>query len=140
MDQLFSLVLPTTLGALAAFLLGIVWYHPSMFGDQIKAFHIRVKKETNKAVMPIALCLFLWIVASFFFGFIATSLSITTFGGLFSLACMFWIAFALPPIVMSTIFIEPDMEVLAINSAYQLAGYYGIAVICYFFVRAGTLV
>ena len=54
---------------------------------------------------------------------------ISVFHDLISLSCLLWVGFAMPPILMGAFYTGYPIKAAAIDSAYQLAGYYMFAVV-----------
>ena len=124
-----SLIIPALVCGLSAFLMGLVWYHPKVLGTrwlEARGKNDRAKMDTP---FPFVLTFLLWLVAGFFYIWIAQTFGIETMGGLFSLSCLLWVAFAMPPTVIGSIYTGYPLEAGAIDSSYQLAGYYMFALI-----------
>lgn len=56
-------------------------------------------------------------------------LEIAEIEGLFALACLLWVAFALPPILMGALYTGYSFEAVSIDAAYHLGGYYIFALV-----------
>jgi hypothetical protein len=131
MELFETLLLPSILCALAAFVFGFVWYHPKVMGA--KWCHAREEetKERRKSLttIPFSLNFMLWMIAGFFYSFIATMFEINLFHDLIALSCLLWVGFAMPPIVMGAFYTGYPIKAATIDSAYQLAGYYLFAMV-----------
>ncbi len=129
--ELFELLLiPSILCALTAFAFGFVWYHPKVMGD--KWCESRQKdageRRRHTSTIPFSLSFMLWLIAGFFYSFIAMTFDIGLFHDLIALSCLLWVGFAMPPILMGSFYTGYPFRAAAIDSAYQLAGYYLFAV------------
>lgn len=51
-------------------------------------------------------------------------LGINNPAGYFALACLLWVAFAMPPALMGALYTGYPFEAVAIDTSYQLGGYY----------------
>ena len=71
----------------------------------------------------------LWIVAGFFYSFIAMTFERDGFHDLIALSCLLWVGFAMPPILMGAFYTGYPIKAAAIDSAYQLGGYYIFAMV-----------
>ncbi len=127
---LIDWVLPSLLSGTAAFLLGIIWYHPKMLGSKwIEA------RGNNASGMPsfgssqFIVTFPLWLLTSLFFTFMILYFGVETHTEIFLLACLLWVAFAMPPIVMGSLYTGYPFGAVAIDASYQLAGYYAIAIV-----------
>lgn len=111
--------------ALAAFALGLFWYHPNVLGARwLEARGLAGAQVSRPSVFQIGVTLFLWLVAACFYGFLVMLLNITTLPTLLCLSCLLWVAYAMPPIVMGSLYTGYPFQAAAIDAAYQLGGYY----------------
>jgi hypothetical protein len=116
------------LAGVAAFLLGILWYHPKVMGK--KWMEVRGQtSDTKSSPLPFVASFFLWILTSCFYAFLAQFLGIANPAGYFALACLLWVAFAMPPALMGALYTGYPFEAVAIDTSYQLGGYYLIALV-----------
>lgn len=122
-----SWLMPSVISALVAFLIGIVWYHPAVLGN--KWLEARGKKweDLPKSSTPFIISFPLWFLTALFFTFMIIYFHIDTPAEIFLLACLLWVAFAMPPIVMGSLYTGDPFNAVAVDASYQLAGYYGIA-------------
>ncbi len=120
-------LMPSVIRALAAFLLGLVWYHPKVLGN--KCLEARVKKweDLPKSSTPFIISFPLWFLSALFFTFMIIFFHINSPAEIFLLACLLWVAFAMPPIVMGSLYTGDPFNAVAVDASYQLGGYYAIA-------------
>jgi len=128
-------VLQTLISALLAFLAGLVWYHPKVLGDKwmkargedTNSFEIKNKKAF--------LSLMLWLLTACFYSFMVMIIEIDQIEQMqqiptfFAFSCLLWVAFAMPPLLMGALYTGYAFEAVAIDAAYQLAGYYIMALV-----------
>jgi len=121
-----SWLLPSFLGALVAFVLGLVWYHPKVLGARwLEARDLQptdMKRHSN----PFMLSFPLWFLTALFYSFLIVSMGIDGPPELFLFSCLLWVAFAMPPIVMGSLYTGYPFNAVAIDASYQLAGYYAL--------------
>ncbi len=117
------------LSGIFAFALGLVWYHPKVMGS--RWMEVRGLKDSQIKPMPLPFIasLFLWILAACFYSFLATFLGVSNEAGYFSLACLLWVAFSMPPSLMGALYTGYPFEAVAIDTSYQLGGYYIFAMV-----------
>ena len=122
-------LLPSFVSALAAFSLGIIWYHPNILGS--KWLRARGTNATPPAFTSSQFIVTfpLWLITAIFFTFMVKYFGIVSPTEIFLLACLLWVAFAMPPIVMGSLYIGHPFEAVAIDASYQLGGYYAIALV-----------
>ena len=121
---LASWLLPSFLGAVGAFILGVIWYHPRVLGARwLEARGLRPDDMARHA-NPFVLSFPLWFLSALFYSFLAVSMGIETPAELFLFSCLLWVAFAMPPIVMGSLYTGYPFNAVAIDASYQLAGYY----------------
>lgn len=120
-------MMPSVISALLAFLLGLVWYHPKVLGN--KWIETRGKKweDLPKNSSPIIVSFPLWFLTSLFFTFLVVYIQIDSPAEILLLACLLWVAFAMPPIVMGSLYTGDPFNAAAVDATYQLAGYYMLA-------------
>ena len=121
-------IVETVVSGMAAFLLGLLWYHPKVLGKKWVEARGKGLGEMHPTPLPIVVSFMLWMMAAFFFSFFVVSMNIETAPGLISLACLLWVAFAMPPTIMGAFYTGYPLNAVAIDSAYQLGGYYLFAV------------
>lgn len=120
--------LTTAFGALLAFFLGMIWYHPKILGTHwMKARGSEASGGSVRDVLPFFISLALWLIASCFYSFLVGLLHIDEANGYISLACLLWVAFAMPPIIMGSLYTGYPFQAVAIDAGYHLAGYYMFA-------------
>ncbi|MBN8520950.1 MAG: DUF1761 domain-containing protein [Alphaproteobacteria bacterium] len=114
---------------IVAFLLGILWYHPKIMGARWLAVRGKKREDMDTSPLPFVASFFLWVLTACFFSFLAQFLGINTAAGYFALSCLLWVAFAMPPALMGALYTGYPFEAVAIDTAYQLGGYYLIAIV-----------
>ncbi|MCB1530989.1 MAG: DUF1761 domain-containing protein [Rhodospirillales bacterium] len=110
------------LSGVLAFLLGILWYHPKVMGNKWR--EVRGVDSTKLTPWPYVASFFLWLLTACFYAFMAHFLGINNPAGYFALACLLWVAFAMPPALMGALYTGYPFEAVAIDTSYQLGGYY----------------
>jgi hypothetical protein len=122
-----SWMMPSLLSGLVAFLLGLVWYHPRVLGHKWLAARGKKWEDLPKTPTPFIISFPLWFLSSLFFTFMIIYFHIDTPAETLLLACLLWVAFSMPPIVMGSLYTGDPFNAVAVDAAYQLAGYYMIA-------------
>jgi hypothetical protein len=119
----------TLLSAAAAFALGIFWYHPKVLGTrwlEARGGSVGAYKLDRVAMIYTFL---LWILAAAFYSFLTVLLPGDSVQSYIGLACLLWVAFAMPPTVMGALYTGYSFKAVSIDTAYQLAGYYLFALV-----------
>ena len=128
-DLVTTWLLPSFLGAVFAFLLGIVWYHPRVLGGRwLEARNLNVDDLKNQA-SPFVLSFPLWFLTALFYTFLSVTLKVQAPEEVLLMSCMLWVAFAMPPIVMGSLYTGYPFNAVAIDASYQLAGYYALGLV-----------
>jgi len=127
------------LSGFLAFVLGVVWYHPKVLGARWMEARGLDPKAAKVSPLPFIASFFLWTLSACFFAFLASFLEVNSAAGYFCLACLLWVAFAMPPTLMSALYTGYPFEAMSIDAAYQLGGYYIFAVVHIIFLEAGIL-
>jgi len=117
------------LSGLAAFALGVLWYHPNVFGTRWMAARGVDPKEAKPNALPFIASFFLWILSACFYSFLADFTGINTAAGYFCLSCLLWVAFSMPPLLMGSLYTGYPFDAVAIDASYQLGGYYVFALV-----------
>lgn len=127
-ELLKSWLMPSLISAFGAFLLGLVWYHPKVLGN--KWLEARGKTWADLPKNPTAFIVSfpLWFLTSLFYTFMVIYFHIDATPELLLLSCLLWVAFAMPPLVMGSLYTGDPFGAVAVDGAYQLAGYYVLAV------------
>lgn len=120
-------LMPSVLSALAAFLLGLVWYHPRVLGNKWLEARGKTWEELPKTPTPFIISFPLWFLTALFFTFMVIYFHIDTPAELLLLSCLLWVAFTMPPLVMGSLYTGDPFNAVAVDASYQLAGYYVIA-------------
>ncbi len=121
--------LQTVISAVLAFALGVLWYHPKVMGTRWREARGKDGVDQPFTKWPVLISLLLWLLSACFFSFLIGILDVSSFGGMISLACLLWVAFSMPPTLMGSLYTGYSFQAVAIDSAYQLAGYYLFAVV-----------
>lgn len=123
------------LSGVFAFILGIIWYHPKVMGERWMEVRGVKGDALKKSPLPFIASLFLWMLAACFYAFIAHFLGINNAAGYFALSCMIWVAFSMPPAIMGALYTGYPFEAVAIDTSYQLGGYYVFATVHILFLQ-----
>jgi len=126
------------LSGIFAFVLGIFWYHPKVMGGKwVKARGIKANED--KSSLTFIASFFLWTLSACFYAFIASFLGVNSAAAYFALSCLLWVAFAMPPALMGALYTGYPFEAVAIDTSYQLGGYYIFALTHIIFLEMGML-
>ena len=117
------------LSGVLSFLLGLVWYHPKVMGKRWMEVRGVTQPATAKSPLPFVASFFLWVLAACFYSFLAYFLGINNEAGYFCLSCLLWVAFSMPPTLMGALYTGYPFEAVAIDTSYQLGGYYIFALV-----------
>ena len=100
-----------------------------------------VRGDATRGRSPLFLVssFFLWTLSACFYAFLAEFLGIDTAAGFFCLSCLLWVAFSMPPTLMSALYTGYPFEAMAIDTSYQLGGYYLFAAVHIAFLEFGIL-
>lgn len=123
------------LSALFAFILGMLWYHPKVMGERWMEVRGVKDRSVKSSFLPFVASLFLWMLAACFYSFLAHFLGINNAAGYFALSCLIWVAFSMPPALMGALYTGYPFEAVAIDTSYQLGGYYIFAAVHIFFLQ-----
>lgn len=126
-DMITSWLMPSFLSAVVAFLLGLIWYHPKVLGGHWLEAREKSTDDMKRGATPFILSFPLWFLTSLFFTFMLIYMNIHSGAEIFLISCMLWVAFAMPPIVMGSLYTGYPFAAVAIDASYQLAGYYVLA-------------
>lgn len=114
-----------SLSGFLAFALGLIWYHPLVMGARWKELRgVTADNSRKPSPLPYVASFFLWMLSACFYAFLAHFLKIDTAAGYFALSCLLWVAFSMPPTLMSALYTGYPFEAMAIDTSYQLGGYY----------------
>lgn len=127
------------LSGIFAFILGMIWYHPKVMGE--RWMEVRGVKDggLKRSPLPFIASFFLWTLAACFYAFLAHFLEINNAAGYFALSCMIWVAFSMPPAIMGALYTGYPFEAVAIDTSYQLGGYYVFAAVHILFLELGSI-
>ena len=128
------------LSGLLAAGLGLLWYHPKIMGGRWREVRgVDASQTTTNSLLPYIASFFLWMLAACFYAFLAQFLGINSAAGYFCLSCLLWVAFSMPPTLMSALYTGYPFEAMAIDTSYQLGGYYIFAGVHIAFLEMGML-
>jgi hypothetical protein len=119
----------TILSGLCAFLLGLFWYHPKVMGTRWIEARGKILTDVKRSALPYLVSFVLWMLAACFYSFLLIIMGLGTVSSLIGLSCLLWVAFAMPPTIMGALYTGYPFNAVAIDSAYQLAGYYMFALV-----------
>lgn len=122
-------LLPSFLGAVVAFLLGLVWYHPKVLGTRWLEARQMKAEDIQRHSNPFILSFPLWFLTALFYVFLAVTLKVHAPSEILLFSCLLWVAFAMPPIVMSSLYTGYPFNAVAIDASYQLGGYYALGLV-----------
>ena len=122
-----------------AFLLGLLWYHPKIMGKRWREVRGAGAIAVEASPLSFVASFFLWMLAACFYAFLAQFLGIDSAAGYFCLSCLLWVAFSMPPTLMSALYTGYPFEAMAIDTSYQLGGYYLFAAVHIVFLEMGYL-
>ena len=128
--------------ALSGFLaagLGLLWYHPKILGGRWMELRGVTEGPKASSPLPYVASFFLWMLAACFYAFLAQFLGINSAAGYFCLSCLLWVAFSMPPTLMSALYTGYPFEAMAIDTSYQLGGYYIFAGVHILFLEMNWL-
>ncbi len=120
-----------------AFALGILWYHPKILGT--RWMEVRGDSVRGRSPLLFVASFFLGMLSAGFYAFLASFLGIDTQAGYFCLSCLLWVAFSMPPTLMSALYTGYPFEAMAIDTSYQLGGYYIFAAVHIAYLEMGLL-
>ena len=121
--------LETVAAGLLAFALGFVWYHPLVLGKRWIEARGKTLEDIRPKPLPVLVSFVLWMLASCFYSFLILIMGLDATMALILLSCLLWVAFAMPPTVMGAFYTGYPFNAVAIDSAYQLGGYYLFALV-----------
>lgn len=122
-------ILKTSISAVIAFVLGVVWYNPVVMGKTASAAMSEEIKGYKPGVSVYLLVMCLWFVSSCVYTFLTGFLTPPTFAELLGLSTFLWVGFALPATLLSGLFAGKKLMVMGVDSSYYLAALYLFAVI-----------
>lgn len=114
----------TVVAGLAAFGLGVIWYHPKVMGKRWIEARGKSMDDMHPTTFPFVVSFVLWMLAACFYSFLVIIMGLESSPALICLSCLLWVAFAMPPTVMGAFYTGYPFNAVAIDSAYQLGGYY----------------
>ena len=131
-----------SLAGILAFALGLLWYHPKILGGRWRELRGAAAPGSiprASSPLPHFASFFLWMLSACFYAFLAHFLNIDSAAGYFCLSCLLWVAFAMPPTLINALYTGYPFEAMAIDTSYQLGGYYIFAAVHIAFLEAGIL-
>lgn len=120
-------LMPSFLSAVVAFLIGLIWYHPRVLGGRWLDARGMSAADLKRGATPFILSFPLWFLTALFFSFMLIYMNINGSSEIFLISCLLWVAFAMPPLVMGSLYTGYPFAAVAIDASYQLAGYYALA-------------
>jgi hypothetical protein len=132
-----SWIFPSIVGAFAAFVLGIIWYHPKVLGGKWLEARNLTPDDFKRHTSPFVLSFPLWFLSALFYTFLLFAMHIDSSAEIFLFSCLLWVAFAMPPLVMASLYTGYPFNAVAIDAAFQLAGYYALGVVHIFLRSCG---
>jgi hypothetical protein len=127
------------LSGILAFVLGLLWYHPKILGNRWVEVRGTNTVTSQKSPLSYIASFFLWMLSACFYAFLAQFLDINSAAGYFCLSCLLWVAFSMPPTLMSALYTGYPFEAMAIDTSYQLGGYYLFAAVHIVFLEMHML-
>ncbi len=112
-----------------AFVLGMFWYSPKVLGTKWSEARGKTGEKAKPEAKQFVISFLLWLLAACFYSFLVDIIEIDVVPGYFSLSCLLWVAFAMPPLLMGALYTGYAFEAVSIDASYQLAGYYVFAVV-----------
>lgn len=122
-------ILKTILSALVAFVLGIVWYNPTLMGTKVTEERAKILNGYKPKFYIYIFALLLWILSSCVYSFLMSFLTPPSIQSLLGLSTFLWVGFVLPATLLSGLFSGKNFNVMAVDSSYFLAALYLFAVI-----------
>ncbi len=122
-------MLTAAVSGIVAFTLGMFWYHPKVMGLRWLEARGKSVNDVKPDIKQFIVSFMLWMLAACFYAFLVSIMGIDDPPGFFSLSCLLWVAFAMPPLVMGAFYTGYAFEAVSIDASYQLAGYYVFAII-----------
>jgi len=122
-------VLETLISGFVAFVLGVVWYHPKIVGEETKELINKQSNGFKPSCIMYVVALFFWLVTSSVYTFLTNFLEPTSTAELLSLSTFLWVGFILPTALLNGLFNGKKLVVIGVDSTYFLAGLYLFAVV-----------
>jgi len=129
MSEIQLMVATAVTAGFLAFLMGMFWYHPKVLGTRWMEARGQKANGSRPDIKQIIISLLLWLLAACFYTFLTSIIGVNEPPGFFSLSCLLWVAFAMPPLVMGALYTGYAFEAVSIDASYQLAGYYVFALV-----------
>jgi hypothetical protein len=117
-------VLKTAMSAFVSFVLGLVWYNPTLVGKKVAE-----SIEFNPAIHHYFIAAILWAISACVYSFLIGFLTPPTIGELLGMSTFLWVGFILPAVMMNGMFSGKKLSVMGVDSSYFLAALYLMAVI-----------
>ena len=121
-------VAPVAVSAVAAFLLGWLWYSPIAFAKpwmRLNGFEPSDIKPTPAPFVVNTVC---WIAAAAIYNVIATGLLSAGFVDFLILSIVLWLGFTFGPAVTGAMFSKKPIALVCIDTGYWLGGFVLFAV------------
>ena len=125
------------ISGLLASLLGYIWYHPKVMGQKWADATGKKLSDVKSSPSLYIIMVTLWVISAAFYALIIEFMDVEFEGWYFALSCLLWVAFSLPPAIMSGFYTGRSFEAISIDASYQLAGYYVFAAVHIAFLALG---
>jgi hypothetical protein len=122
-------ILETLISAIVAFILGILWYHPKLVGEQALEIRNEELDGYEPSIFVYMIGFLLWLLTSFIFSFMVGFLTPPSIQAMLGLSTFLWVGFTLPPVLLNGLFTGKKLYMIGLDSTYFLAGLYLFAVI-----------
>jgi hypothetical protein len=123
-------------GAIAAFVVGFLWYGPILGNRWCKAAGLKKPKKGKDCKPPMinmVMTFVGWLAASAVFGWLLAIIPHASPEFPFGLATVIWLAFMLPNKIACVLWSEHDKNLIWIDGGYNLAAMNAIALV-YFLI------
>jgi len=122
-------IVQTVISALVAFVLGIVWYNPTLMGEKAAEEHAKALNGYKPGFHVYTVALLLWVLSACVYSFLMSFLTPPSMQSLLGLSTFLWVGFVLPATLLNGMFSGKNFSVMAVDSSYFLAALYLFAVI-----------
>lgn len=122
-------ILKTVLSAFVAFVLGIVWYNPTVMGKSASEAMSEELDGYKPKFYVYIIAVLLWAITACVYSFLTSFLSPQSIESLLGLSTFLWVGFILPATLLNGLFSGKNLVVMGIDSSYFLAALYLFAVL-----------
>lgn len=112
----------TVLSALLAFLLGLLWYSPILFGG---AWRSALKRKADAKIptkMRVVLGV-LWLLSATVYSFVAQAIGFSSLSDYMIFSVLMFLSFSLPLKVMDVVYAGQARSLIFIDGGYFLTGF-----------------